>query len=156
MVSDWQHNLIKGRIAEVIFELMFREAGGFTVIKFGYENIVPELTQYKEAPEANEALDKIKASPDFVLINQTSRLVHLVEVKYRRKPSLENNLDIAIRMKKNWDPSWLFLASPDYFFLDEVSRIIENNGKMDFLPYAYINEELNRKYLSILKEFEPK
>ena len=156
MTNDWPHNLIKGRIAEVIFELMFREAGDFTLIKFGYENIVPELTQYKDVPEANEALDKIKASPDFVLINQTSRLIHLVEIKYRRYPSLMDNLETANKMKKNWDPSWLFVASPDYFYLDEVNRVIENNGKMGFLPYAYISEELNKKYLAILREFEPK
>ncbi len=59
-------------------------------------------------------------------------------------------------MKDNWNPSWLFVASPDYFYLDEVDRVIENRGKMDFLPYDYISEEINKKYLSILREFEPK
>lgn len=156
MNNDWEHNLIKGRIAEVVFELMFREAGGFTVIKFGYENIVPELSRYKKIPAANEALEKIKASPDFVIIAEKTRMVHLVETKYRKNPSFEDNLKMAQKMKENWDPSFLFLATPEHFYLDEVDSILKNNGKMNFLPYSLISEELHQKYLKILNEFEPK
>jgi len=40
---DFSRDLIKGRIAEVIFEQMFREQGQYTVIPFGYEQTVPTL-----------------------------------------------------------------------------------------------------------------
>lgn len=156
MTNNWEHNLIKGRIAEVVFELMFREAGGFTVIKFGYENIVPELSRYKGIPEANEALEKIKASPDFVIIAQKTKRVHLVETKYRKNPTFEDNLKMAHKMKESWNPSYLFLATPEHFYLDEVDKVIKNEGKMDFLSYSLISQELHDKYLKLLNEFEPK
>lgn len=38
-------NLIKGKIAEIIFENMLREAGIFTILHFGYEYILPELAK---------------------------------------------------------------------------------------------------------------
>ncbi|MDE2096048.1 MAG: hypothetical protein KGL39_02265 [Patescibacteria group bacterium] len=36
-------DLLKGKIAEVIFEQMFRDCGKFTILPFGYEKTVPEV-----------------------------------------------------------------------------------------------------------------
>ncbi len=51
--------LIKGKIAEIIFEQMFRETGEYTIIPFGYENIVPELTQCKKNSKAQKVITRI-------------------------------------------------------------------------------------------------
>jgi len=40
-------NLIKGKIAEIIFEQMIRDEERYTVIPFGYEHTVPTLAQYQ-------------------------------------------------------------------------------------------------------------
>jgi hypothetical protein len=37
--------IIKGKIAEIVFEFMFRSAGEYTVIPFGYEYSHPEIAQ---------------------------------------------------------------------------------------------------------------
>ena len=44
--KQFSHELIKGKIAELIFEMMFREAGRFTS-SFGYEYTLPEIAQYQ-------------------------------------------------------------------------------------------------------------
>ena len=39
----FSEQLTKGRIAETLFEQMLRDAGGFTILAFGYESVLPEL-----------------------------------------------------------------------------------------------------------------
>src|SRR3712207_7861809 len=53
---DFVRNLIKGKIAEIVFQHMFAEAEFCTVIPFGYETIVPQLAQYQHLLDDNEAL----------------------------------------------------------------------------------------------------
>jgi hypothetical protein len=38
---NFSKNLVKGRIAETLFEQMLRDAGCFTILSFGYEQIIP-------------------------------------------------------------------------------------------------------------------
>ncbi|MEX2409897.1 MAG: hypothetical protein WD607_00760 [Candidatus Paceibacterota bacterium] len=87
MKNDFEHNLIKGRIAEMVFDLMMRESGAFTVIPFGYENTIHELLHYrKDIKQQKKAMDRVRKTPDFVVISDSTKFIHLVEVKYRRKP----------------------------------------------------------------------
>jgi hypothetical protein len=39
--NDFPENLMKGRIAETVFELMFREKTAFDVYPLGYEHTIP-------------------------------------------------------------------------------------------------------------------
>ena len=155
MKNDWNHNLIKGKIAETVFQLMFGAARGYTIIPFGYENILPQLTQYRPMSPNQKALEKIKISPDYVLISEDKKLIHLIEVKYRRNPTKSGNLNIARKMKKAWDPSWLFLATPNAFYLGEVDKIIKMKGGMKKLETKIIDQKIQDKYIKLLNEFEP-
>jgi len=38
---NFTKQLVKGKIAEVIFAQMFRQSGNFTVLEFGYEKVIP-------------------------------------------------------------------------------------------------------------------
>jgi len=149
---------VKGRIAELLFEMMIREDTNhtFTIIPFGYEKTTPELAQYRELIKNQETLTVIKQSPDFILIKNDKTEVHFVEVKYRR----EFNEKIASVISENaknvsqyWFGTWFFLATQDGFYFDSGEEIIKNNGKMTKLSEAIIPAEIQNKYLTVLKEF---
>jgi len=149
---------VKGRITELLFEMMIREdpAHTFTIIPFGYEKTTPELAQYRELIKNQETLTVIKQSPDFILIKNDKTEVHFVEVKYRR----EFNEIVASDMKENaknvsryWFGTWFFLATQNGFYFNSGEEIIKNNGKMTKLNEQIIPAEIQNKYLTVLKEF---
>jgi hypothetical protein len=146
-------NLVKGKIAETIFAQMLRDTGEFTVLEFGYEKVIPELIQ--QSHESNDdVIETLRAAPDFAVINKTTKRVHLIEVKYLRKYNENYMLEHAKRMAKSWNPSYLFLATLDGFYFDEIKDVIAANGQMRPLHHRQINEDLQKKYLQILKDFE--
>jgi len=147
-------NLIKGKIAEIIFERMLREAGVFTVIHFGYEYILPELTRDKTIDKNNKAIDAIRTAPDFAVINNETKKVHLIEVKYLSRFNEEWVLGYAEKMSTSWNPSYIFLATKKGFYFDEISEIIKNKGSISKLDHPNISKELQDKYLKLLVEME--
>ena len=125
---DFARNLVKGKIAETIFAQMLRETNGL--------------------------VETLRSSPDFAVINKEKREVRLIEVKYQRKINSEYVLKAATRMHASWNPSYLFIATQDGFYFDEINKIIENEGKIAELKHPFISQELQDKYLKILIDFE--
>ncbi len=150
---NFSKQLVKGRIAETLFEQMLRDAGGFTILAFGYESVIPELAHRQHDLEAEATMEIIRRAPDFAVIDNKTHEVHLIEVKYRMHPNSINNLSVAKRMHESWKPSYLFLATPQGFYFDKVSKIVENNGLMGRLCYPQITEELQLKYTGLLNHF---
>lgn len=150
---DFSRNLIKGKIGEMIFEQMLNETDAFTVLSFGYENVLPELAQHQHDMKAEEAMETIRRAPDFVVINNETHDVHLVEVKYRSRVSLADNLKEAERMLRTWKPAFLFLATPHGFYFDSVKNIVLANGEMKPLGHEYFSEDVQEKYVTLLNEF---
>lgn len=66
---DFSRNLVKGRIAETLFEQMLRDAGCFTILAFGYESVLPELAHRQNDLHAEETMEIIRRAPDFAVIN---------------------------------------------------------------------------------------
>lgn len=147
-------NLVKGRIAETVFAEMLRHSGEFTVLEFGYEKIIPELTQVGCKKEDNEMIETLRTAPDFAIINRKTKRVKLVEVKYRKTLSSSDILKVAKRMHKSWNPSYLFVVTLDGFYFDEINKIIENRGNITPLIHAQIPEEIQKEYLKIIQDFE--
>ncbi len=154
MDTKFSKDLIKGKIAEEIFEQMFREKGAFTVIPFGYEKTVPELINCGKSDNAKKVKKNISSSPDFILISQNKESVYLVEVKYLAKLNPETMKDIAMKQQRRWHPSWIFIATLSGFHFDYCSNIIKNSGKVAELENWLITKDLQDKYLNLLKEFE--
>lgn len=150
----FSQNLVKGRIAETLFEQMLRDAGGFTILAFGYESVLPELAHRQHDLQAEETMEIIRRAPDFAVIDNETHEVHLIEVKYM---SNRNGwvLAAAKRMYESWKPSYLFIASPDGFFFDKASTIIEQGGNTTQLKHPRISVELQVKYIALLNEFIP-
>lgn len=151
---EFTRELIKGRIAEVIFEQMFRESGKFTILKAGYENTLPELAQYHHLVEVQKVLDNIRHSPDFILISQDKTEVYLVEVKYRAHPINGEVKEIAGSILEKWNPSWLFLASPSGFFFEPCHTIVNNKGNIGRLYDKWVDNDIQKSYLELLNQFE--
>ncbi len=146
-------NLVKGKIAETIFAQMLRETNQFTVLEFGYEKLVPELVQ-QGYNENFGLVETLRSAPDFAVINKTKKEVRLIEVKYQKELSKPYTLKAANRMHESWNPSYLFIATLDGFYFDEISKIIENQGEIRPLRHPFISDEIQEKYLQILRDFE--
>lgn len=146
-------NLVKGKIAETVFAQMLRETKTYTVLEFGYEKVMPELVQ-QGYDEKNITLETLRTAPDFAVINQETKSVKLIEVKYMRSVNPKYVLEYAKRMSESWNPSYLFIASLDGFYFDEINNIIKNKGKISRLKNSQIPNELQGQYLQILQDFE--
>lgn len=150
---SFARNLVKGKIAETVFAQMLRSTGQFTVLEFGYEKIIPELVGRGKGGDS-EMVETLRTAPDFAVINNISKEVHLIEVKYRAKFTDYNVLEIAERMSQSWNPSYLFFATPEGFHFGEVKDIIKRKGKIDLLKHPQIPAATQAEFLKILNDFE--
>lgn len=149
----FSHGLVKGRIAETLFEQMMRDTGNFTILAFGYESIVPELAHRQQDIHAQETMEIIRRAPDFAVIDNKSHEVYLIEVKYMMHPNAGFVLNAARRMYESWKPACLFLATPKGFFFDKASVIVEKNGDISPLSNLHVPKGLQEEYLKLLNEF---
>lgn len=150
---NFSKQLIKGRVAEMIFEQMLRDAGGFTVLGFGYEKILPELARRQHSIEAEKTMEIIRRAPDFAVIKHENNKVYLVEVKYMREVKEEYVKDAAEKMIASWNPSYLFIVSPDRFYFESAESVVRNGGKIESLGSETIEAGLQKKYLDLLNNF---
>ena len=153
MDIEFSRNLIKGKIAELIFQEMFRVADEFMILPLGYEHTTPILAQYQHFVHIKKVLDNIRHAPDFALISQDKTKVFLVEVKYRESFTQETIREIATELFVNWSPCFLFLVSRDIFYFESAQEIASQNGKVNRLPESWIKKEIQNSYLSLLREF---
>jgi len=151
MDNRFAKRLIKGRIAETVFEQMFSEVG-YKVIPFGYERAMPELMHYCKASGAKKVIDNFRSAPDFAVISPNQQMVYLVEVKFRSILDNDEVVKIAKNQLKRWNPSWLFITTKEGFYLDEVSDIVES-GKI-LLMGDEVDSDIQSKYLKLIQEFE--
>jgi predicted DNA-binding protein YlxM (UPF0122 family) len=152
--KNFVRQLIKGKIAEVIFEQLFRATRKYTILHFGYEYTLPEIAQYNDIPEIQAVISNIKNAPDFVLVSNDKTEVHLVEVKYRSHPNHEETKILAHDLLSRWKPSWLFIATPTGFFYEPCNAILNNDGDMQRLFSTTVDQDVQDAYLNILNEFE--
>src|SRR3989338_5899361 len=124
---EFSRKLIKGRIAEVIFEQMIREEGKYTVIPFGYEHTMPTLSQYRSIAEVPKIIDNIADAPDFALISEDKKRVYLVEIKYQKNFDFEKIKEIATNLCDRWEYPWIFVATPEKFYCGMARDILQND-----------------------------
>ena len=153
MSIDFSRKLIKGRIAEVIFEQMIRAEGRYTIIPFGYEHTIPTLSQYRGHAQIKSIIDNIADAPDFALISEDKTKIYLVEVKYQYKLDLEKVKEYAKELSNRWEYPWLFIATSNGFYCG-MSRDILDNGGLKVLPESWVTIERQEEYLKLLNEFK--
>jgi len=145
--------LIKGRIAETLFEQMLRDAGGFTILAFGYESVLPELAHRQHDLQTEETMEIIRRAPDFAVINNKNHEVHLIEVKYMMHITQNKVLNAAKRMYESWKPSYLFVATPSRFYYGKVDEIVKKKGVIKPLGTSQISKKIQDNYINILNKF---
>ena len=150
---EFSEQLIKGKIAEMIFSQMFRDENKFTVIPFGYETTFPEIAQYGYLAKDKQVFDTIRNAPDFALVSHDKKEVYLVEVKYRNGLFLDQLQQKAQEIQNRWKSVRLFIATPTGFFFDDCNSIISNNGNVSPLDTAWITKNKQTEYLKLLNDF---
>ena len=150
---DFSKQLIKGKIAEMIFSQMFRNSRQFTVIPFGYETTFPEIAQYAYLAQDKQVLETIKNTPDFAIVSHDKRDVYLIEVKYRTWLTEQHVLEMAEKINDRWKSVQLFISTPGGFFFGNCSDIIMNKGKIMSLEADWIDIETQKKYTELLMSF---
>lgn len=150
---DFSKNLIKGKVGEMIFEQMLRDAGGFTILGFGYEKILPELARQQHNIEAEETMEIIRRAPDFAVIKHDGNKVYLIEVKYMHSVREQYVLEAAEKMLASWNPSYLFIVSPHRFYFESAAAVVKKEGHIAPLHHKTISEKLQQQYLELLNQF---
>lgn len=153
MDIDFSRQLIKGKIAEVIFAEMFSVSEEFSIIPIGYEYTVPELAQYQHHVHIQKVLQNLREAPDFSLISQDKTKVFLVEVKYRATLDKRQILEIANSLYPKWNPIFIFLATQIGFYFDSCKNIVANNGDTNLLSNKWVREDIQLEYNKLLKTF---
>ena len=153
--KDDAQQFIKGKIAEAIFEQMFRYAGSkYTVTAFGYEHVMPHILQAAYRSYDWSLLETVQHAPDFALITRDPEGVILVEVKYRSKLLTEQIKKDAAATHKLWKKAWLFYATPKAFYFNKCGDLLKTGyPKLERLKEDDVPMEVQEKYLGLLNEF---
>lgn len=147
------HELLKGKIAEIIFEQMIHNTKGYTVLEFGYEKIVHQLAKTPKSEDARAMIEIVRKAPDYAIVNEDTHNVTLVEIKYMTKKTNSKVNAIAKEIEQSWRHATLFIATPEGFFFDQVDTIIGNKGVIKPFHHAKIPAKLIEQYLAMLNEF---
>ncbi len=136
----------------MVFDQMFRKVGEYTVIPFGYESIIPELMQYADQADQRELINNIRSAPDFALVHHAPKQVLLIEVKYRSRIDMEEIKKTAKQICDKWKLVWMFVATPDAFYLDFCTDI-ETRDHLTPLSTEMVPEEVQQEFLTLIREF---
>lgn len=157
MTKLFAHNLIKGKIAEIIFELMFRESDKL-VYRFGYEYTEESLAQYRNdfKEQVKGIIDEVSSSPDFIFVGRQNEIggrgIYVVEVKYRSETSDEELVNIAHKLTERWKSPWIFLVSKqdrEFYFIPAHTI---SNRKGIYPEDNWLNKFINPKLIEEYKE----
>lgn len=153
MTVEFSKNLIKGKIAETIFEQMIREEGNYTVIPFGYEHTMPTLAQYRHILEVDKIINNISDAPDFALVSEDKTKLYLVEVKYQRNLDKIKLKEYSEKLLNRWETPWIFVATLDGFYCSPCNYIFYKDN-IEKLTESWVKKEIQGEYLKLLQEFE--
>lgn len=147
--------LIKGKIAEMVFAQMIRSTEAYTILEFGYEKTLPELAQiFPKGKHTAETLEIIKRAPDFVVINHNKNHdVHLIEVKYMGVLTKSKVLHEATKISQSWKQASLFIATPTCFYYGTIDEIILKKGIIEPLRHPKISQKIQDQYRTLLNQF---
>lgn len=152
--SAFTANLIKGQIAEIIFEQMMRETNKFTILSFGYEKVIPQIMGVNHQHYDDQTMLTIRRAPDFAVISKFSKKVRLVEVKFRKMHEKSDVHQMVKDISEAWDPSYLFLATLEGFYYGSVQKCVRNQGFLPPLSEKTVPASLQKEYLEILRKYE--
>jgi hypothetical protein len=78
-------NLLKGRLAQVVIETIFREFG-YEVYPYGYESYLTNIIRFLRKANANIPARKVRATPDLFVYDRERNEGFFLEVKATNTP----------------------------------------------------------------------
>lgn len=154
--SDFARDLAKGKIAETIFWMMFRDDERYFIFPYGYEHLIPDLTRFKkELIEGKQSFKHISENPDYILMTTDRTKLQLIDVKFRWD-YLSNLSSIKSKAEKTllrWEECYYFIATPKGFYFDTCESIVKNHGRAKELSTDFVGKDTQEKYLKLLQEF---
>jgi hypothetical protein len=78
--SDFSINLLKGRIGQIVFEIIFRNFG-YQVYPFGYESYLTNIIKNMRKNWSNSTVKQIRSSPDTLIYDRELNQGFLLEIK---------------------------------------------------------------------------
>lgn len=151
--KNYAEGMLKGRMAETLVDELLKKSGN-TVYRFGYEAILQNLTQINKRFEATSEMgQKIRAIPDFVVIDKEGNPI-FVEVKFRWNGKLHENDKASIeRIKNFWNAKIIFVnCSERPFFQVSDAPYTDDEGVLISKPL--INDSAWKIDPEVYKEFE--
>ena len=143
-MSEFQFNLMKGKIVEMIVQNIFEHCG-YQVYPYGHESTLGKLKEnFKNYKNHNETLEKIRCTPDFVTYNPKNENTALIEVKYRNCEKEEFQADYE-KYRKHWNDCLILLVNPSspnkYYiqFIKELKPTKEFYNKNQHKKVYYYN-----------------
>lgn len=85
METEFQINLLKGRLAQVIIEAVFQEFG-YEVYPYGYESYLTNIIRFMRKENANIPVRKVRATPDLFVYDRELNDGFFLEVKATNTP----------------------------------------------------------------------
>lgn len=127
--------MLKGRMAETLFEEMMRESGNI-VYRFGYEAIVQNLIQLEEKfSRYSDVGEKIRSIPDFIVLDKRGKPV-FVEVKFRFRPEIhENDFGRFSMIEKSWGAALVLVNCMEQpYFRITKPPYFDSNKRLQLKP----------------------
>lgn len=153
---DFARDLIKGRIAEVIFERMFKSSSHhFQVLRLGYEYTVPDLAWYRDSVKLPDVVKDFSGTPDFLLIADDKvgkKGAYVIEAKFRSRLDMQELKEISEHLVQKWSHPYLFVASPEKFLFAPCHKVKKQEWEQ--LEAWGISRECQNGFLKLLKKFE--
>jgi DNA-directed RNA polymerase subunit RPC12/RpoP len=83
--TEFLLNLLKGRLAQVVIETVFREFG-YEVYPYGYESYLTNIIKFLRKGNANIPARKVRATPDIFIYDRELNDGFLIEIKATNTP----------------------------------------------------------------------
>ena len=83
--TEFQINLLKGRLAQVVIETIFQEFG-YEVYPYGYESYLTNIIKFMRKPNANIPVRKVRATPDIFIYDRELNDGFFIEIKATNTP----------------------------------------------------------------------
>ena len=122
---------------------------GYKVVRFGYENIMPELANKNNLIKGRVS-DEIRSMPDFVVVDKKNNYAYYLEVKYR-----ENN-NFKIDPDYLFDDAFIVLVGPNRIKIQMAKKLKDGDNFQYLHKCSYfksINKDIVCEYVKLLAKF---
>ena len=138
---DFDDNLMFGYFFKDIIVLLLDRCG-YEVYPYGYESFFPNLKRKLHYIEKQDAVERIRSTPDLLVKHPDKQCVDLVEIKARTATKRWIEINEIERYRKFWPESIIVLVIPsgNYFYAQHISKLNQKSSytPQDFRPFEEI------------------